>query len=266
MRGALRDLFGRTGGDQLASAIAPFGPHVQNPVRGLNDVQVVFDDHEGTAVFDEAFEGGEELGDVVEVQACGGFVADEERAFIAGLGEMGGEFDALGFATGERGGGLAEAEVAEADFVEEFQAGDEAGRLTEDANGLFDGKVEDLVDVEVLVANVEDGGLVAGSVALFADQFHVGQELHFDGNGAIALTGFAASAGDVEGEVAGGVAAALGFFGGGEEAATDIEGLDVGDGVGAGGATDGGLVDHDDIFDAFGAFETGAGHAGGFGG
>ncbi len=87
--------------------------------------------------------------------------------------------------------------------------------------------------------------LVAGAVAVFAGQFDVGEELHFDGDGAVALAGVAAAAGNVEGEVAGGEREALGLGLRGKELADEIEALDVGDGVGARRAADGGLVDED---------------------
>ena len=46
------------------------------------------------------------------MQAGGGFVEDVERSAGVAFGEFQGEFDALGFAAGEGGGGLAEADVA----------------------------------------------------------------------------------------------------------------------------------------------------------
>lgn len=54
----------------------------------------------------------QQQGDVGEVQAGGGFVEDVERSAGVTFGEFEGEFDALGFAAGEGGGGLAEADVA----------------------------------------------------------------------------------------------------------------------------------------------------------
>ena len=79
------DLFRGAGGDDLAAAGAAFGAHVDDPVGGLDDVEVVLDDEEGAAAVDELAEGGEELGDVVEVEAGGGLVEDVEGA-AAGLG------------------------------------------------------------------------------------------------------------------------------------------------------------------------------------
>ena len=127
-----------------------------------------------------------------------------------------------------------------------------AGEVDE---GLLDGHVEDVVDVFVLVLDVEDGGFVTGSVAFFAGQLDVGEELHLDGDGAVAFADVAAAAGDVEGEVAGAEAFALGVGLRGEEGADVVEGLDVGDGVGARGAADGGLVDEDDVVEVLGAGE-----------
>ena len=98
-------------------------------------------------------------------------------------------------------------------------------------------------------------GFVTGSVTFFAGEFDVGEELHLDGDGAVAFADVAAAAGDVEGEVSGAEAAALGVGLGGEEGADVVEGLDVGDGVGARGAADGGLVDEDDVVEVMGAGE-----------
>ena len=74
------DLFGGAGGDDLAAGGAAFGAEVDDPVGGLDDVEIVLDDEERAAAVDELAEGGEELGDVVEVEAGGGLVEDVEDA------------------------------------------------------------------------------------------------------------------------------------------------------------------------------------------
>ena len=63
------------------------------------------------------------------------------------------------------------------------------------------------------------------------------------------MAGLAASALDVEGETAWGIATDAGFGEGGEKLADGGEGPGVGGGVAAGGAPDGGLVDVDDLVD-----------------
>ena len=115
----------------------------------------------------------------------------------------------------------------------------------EECQRLAHGQLQHLVDVEPVVADVEDAALEARAFALLADQLDVGQELHLDGDGAVALAGFAAAAGDVEREVAGGVAAALGSGVEANSVADEVESLDVGDRIRARRAADGRLIDQD---------------------
>ena len=78
--GVRGDLLWGAGGDDLAAAAAALGAHVDDPVGGLDDVEVVFDDEERAPAFDKLLEGGKQLGDVVEVEAGGGLVEDVEGA------------------------------------------------------------------------------------------------------------------------------------------------------------------------------------------
>ena len=50
----LRDLLGRAGRDDLAAGRAALGAEVDDPVGGLDDVEVVLDDEHGVAAVDEA--------------------------------------------------------------------------------------------------------------------------------------------------------------------------------------------------------------------
>ena len=111
------DGFGRALRDDLAAGLAAFRAEINDPIGGLDDVQVVLDDDEGVAGGAELEEHFEQLGDVVEVQAGGGLVEDVERAAGRFAAQLGGELDALGLAAAEGGGGLAEANVAQADFA-----------------------------------------------------------------------------------------------------------------------------------------------------
>ncbi len=121
--------------------------------------------------------------------------------------------------------------------------------------GFLDGHVEDVVDVFAFVADVEDGGFVACSVTFFAGELDVGEELHLDGDGAVAFADVAAAAGDVEGEVPWAEAAALGVGLRGEECADIVEGFDICNWIGSRGAADGGLVDEDDVVEVVGTGE-----------
>ena len=140
------DFLRGSGGDDFASAVAAFGPHVDNPVGRLDDVQIVLDDQQRAAAIDELAEGVEELAHVVEVQTGGGLVQDIKRATSApalpfagaNVGEVSSKLDALGFAAGERGGGLAEPDVAQADLIEDCQLVEDTGVPGEEAQRLFD--------------------------------------------------------------------------------------------------------------------------------
>ena len=243
------DLFGRAVGDDLAAAFAAFGAEVDDPVGVADDVEVVLDDDDGVAEVGEAMEDVEELADVVEVEAGGGLVEEVEGAAGLALGELAGELHALGFAAGERGGGLAEVDVAEADVDEGLELGVDGGDVLEDGDGVFDGEVEDVGDGVAVELDRERLLVVAAAVADFAEDVDVGEEVHLDAALAFALAGFAAAALDVEGEAAGLVAALAGFGEHGEEVADGGEDAGVGGGVGARGAADGRLVDLDDFVD-----------------
>ena len=82
-----RDFFRRTFGYDAAAAFPTLGAKMDNPVSGLDHVEVVLDDDERASTVDELAEGGEELGDIVKMQARGGLVKDVENA--AGLGGLG---------------------------------------------------------------------------------------------------------------------------------------------------------------------------------
>ena len=127
------------------------------------------------------------------------------------------QFHALRFAAGERRGRLPQPQIAQPDIVQHLQALHQARRRVEEVHRLAHRELQHLVDVQTVVANIQNAALVARALALFADQFHVGQELHLHRDRAIALAGFAAAARNVERKVARRVAALLGFARGGEQ-------------------------------------------------
>ena len=96
----LRHLFRGARGHESAAAVAAFRAQVQDVVRGLDDLQGVFDDDHRVARIHQAVEDQEELLDVGQVEAGGGFVQDVERAAGVAFGEFQGELDALRFAAG----------------------------------------------------------------------------------------------------------------------------------------------------------------------
>jgi hypothetical protein len=108
LRGALRD--------DAATSLAAFGPQINEPVSLFDDVQIVFDDQDGVAQVHEALQNVEQFSNVIEMQAGGWFVKDINGATSLAFRKLASKFDALGFATRKRGGGLAELYVAKTDL------------------------------------------------------------------------------------------------------------------------------------------------------
>ena len=79
--GAPGDSFRRAGHDDFSAAVAAFGAEVDYVIGALYDVHIMLDDDDGVASVDEAVEDGQELADVVEVEAGGGLVEDVEGVF-----------------------------------------------------------------------------------------------------------------------------------------------------------------------------------------
>lgn len=119
--GVLSEVFWGAGGDDLAAVLTAFGAHVDNPISGFDDVEVMLDDNHGVAAVDEFAEDFEQTADVVGMEAGGRLVEDIEGLAGAAASEFGGELNALGFAAGEGGGRLAELNIAEADFLDGFE-------------------------------------------------------------------------------------------------------------------------------------------------
>jgi hypothetical protein len=67
-------------GHDLAAAVAAFGAEVDDPVGGLDDVEIVLDHHDRVALVDQLVQHFQQLGDIVEMQARRRFVEDVERA------------------------------------------------------------------------------------------------------------------------------------------------------------------------------------------
>src|SRR6185436_14482361 len=105
--------------NDLAAGVAPLRSQVDDPVGGADDVEVVLDHDQRMPGEEELAEGAHQLRHVVEVQARGRLVEQEQlRAFVAALDEVPGELEALRLAARERRHRLAEAQVLEPDVDE----------------------------------------------------------------------------------------------------------------------------------------------------
>ena len=101
-----RDLLRGSGHDDGSPALAALWAHVDDPVGVGDDVEVVLDDDHGVALVDQSLEHRQQLADVFEMQTGGRLVEDVDGPPGGAALELGGELDALGLTTGERGGRL----------------------------------------------------------------------------------------------------------------------------------------------------------------
>ena len=139
----LHHLGRRADAHDLSARISAFRPEIDQPVRRSDDVEIVLDDQQRVARRDQAPERTQELRDVVEVQAGGRLVEQEQlatllerTALVIALREVTGEFQALRFAARQRRHRLPQPQIVEAHFHQRLQrrehlalAGEELRRL-----------------------------------------------------------------------------------------------------------------------------------------
>src|SRR5689334_5037073 len=103
----LRDLLRRALSDDLSAAGSAFRSEVDDPVGGLNYIEIMFDDHDGITLVAQPVNHFQQQRDVVKMQARGRFVKNVQRATSVALAQFQRELDALGLAARQRGGRLA---------------------------------------------------------------------------------------------------------------------------------------------------------------
>lgn len=92
------DLFRSSFRHDLPAPGTPFGAEVDDPVCGFDDIQVVFNDHQRIAGIHEFVKDSEELLDVLKMQTGRWLIHDIEHIFGGSALQLGGDFQALGFA------------------------------------------------------------------------------------------------------------------------------------------------------------------------
>mgnify|MGYP003348179099 CR=1 FL=1 len=123
----------------------------------------------------------------MKMQTCGRLIKDVERAAGIALGQLQRELDALRLAAGERGRGLSQREVTEADRVECGEFVDDARDVAEKREGLADRHVEHVGDRPPVEQDLERLAVEAPSPAARARRVSVGEELHVELDRAVAL-------------------------------------------------------------------------------
>ena len=106
------NLFGSSHGHDLPTSSAPFGPQIDQPIRGLDHVQIMFDHDDRVAPIHQSIQDIQQPANVVKVQSGGRFVQQIKCLTGIDAGQLSGQFDPLRFAAGKGRGGLTERQVA----------------------------------------------------------------------------------------------------------------------------------------------------------
>src|SRR5687768_16253785 len=142
------DFLWRPSGDDRAATNSAFGPEVDDPVRRLDDVEVVLDHQDGVPAIDEAVQHFEQQPDILEVQSCRGFVEDVQGASCIPLRELGRELHALRLASRERGRALTEMDVAQSHVVQRLELLPDARLVLEERQRVLHREIQDFADVQ----------------------------------------------------------------------------------------------------------------------
>ena len=230
-----------------AASVSAFGAHVDDIVCRFDNIEVVLDDNCGIAPFDKFAEDLCQLGNIVKMEAGCRFVKNIDRLSGALAGKFCGKLDPLGFSAGKLRGGLAELDIPQADIVESLDLALDRGDILKKGQRLFDRHFKDIRDIFTLVTDLQGLTVVAFSVAYFAGNIDVRQEVHFDLDNAVSGAGLAPSALHVEGKTAFGITAGAGVLRTRKKRADQVKDAGVGRRVGTGCAPDGGLIDVDHL-------------------
>ena len=191
--------------DDGAAQVAGAGTEFDDVVGCLDDVGVVLDDIDGVAHVHHLLEQVDEVAHVLEVQAVGGFVDDEDAALSArleGLGvllEAGRHLEALQLAARQGAQRLVEVQVVQADVHHGLELLLD-GCALEELAGAAHRQVHHLGDVLAVDGVLQGLAAVAQAVACLAGGLDVVHERHLGDDDALAAAHGAAALA-VEGEV-----------------------------------------------------------------
>ena len=224
----VRKVFGGAFGYYLSPLVARARTEVYQPVRALDQVEMMFDKHDAVSGVHEAVEHPHQVRTVLERESGRRLVEDVERLPGGSLGQFCRKLHPLRFAATELGGGLSEPDVAKADIVHRLQLAFYTRDVLEVLQGLGDRHVQHLRYVRALPLYLQGLTIVTRSVANFAGNRDVRQKLHLDIDVAVAGAGFAPASLDVEREATRLVAPGAGLRNRGEQLSNWRESSSVG--------------------------------------
>src|SRR5258706_5423233 len=154
-----RHLLGSARRDNLPALVPALGAQIDQPVRGFDDVKIVFDDQQRSAALQQLAERAEELSDVVEMQTCRRFVENVEDTLIVGAAEVRCQLQALRFPAGKRCRRLPEAQVAESNFIQDSEFGNNLGYVHKKRQRFANRQLQYLVNILPVIPHFQNAAL-----------------------------------------------------------------------------------------------------------
>src|SRR5258706_896886 len=253
--GPCGDGFGRSLGDNVPAARATFGTKIDDPISGLNDIEVMLDHQKGVSGSAQLKQNLEQFCHVVEMQSSGWFIQDVRRAPGRPPAKLRGRLYTLGFATTQGRSRLAELDIAESDLRERQQWFINLRHCPEKRYCLIHGQIEDIRDIQPFVCDFQSLAIVSTAIARLTGDINRRKKMHLDLYEAIALAFFASAAFDIETKPARFVAANPRRRQSRKQIANMIEHPGISSRVATGRPADRRLVDHDNFIELLKPFQ-----------
>src|SRR5262249_47851990 len=254
--GGAHDFLGRPLRDHAAAALAAFRAQIDDPVGGLDHVEVVLDDDHGIAVVAQAMQHAQQQVYIMEMQTRRRFIQYIQGPAGVALGQFQRKLYALSLAARQGGRALPELDIAEPHIEQRLELARQHRHRAEELRRLLHGHLQHLVDVPALVADLQSLAVVALAVAHVAGDVDVRQKMHLYLQHAVARARLAAPALDVEGETSGAIATGARVGNAGEELADRREETRISGWIGARRASDRTLIDVDRLVEEIHAVDS----------
>ena len=225
----------------------PSGPRSNQSVGGLNNVKIMLNNEHRIPCIDETLQNIKKLPHIFHMQARGGLVENVERFTRLPTLQLARELYALSLAARKRGGRLAQSNVAQAHIVQRLELTRQARQVLEKLERLVDRHIEHVVHVFAAVCHLQGLAVIAHAAAHLARHINIGQEVHLDFDLAITFARLAAATAHIEAEAARRIAARLRLLRARKQRANVIPQADIRRRIRTRRATDGALVDIDNL-------------------
>ena len=135
---------------------------------------------------------------IFEVQTGGRFVEDIQCFPGIFFGQFSRQFHPLGFTSGNGCGRLSQCQITQAHILQCFQLMNDRRNMFKKLHRLVNGHIQHIINRLSFIAYFQCFAVISFSLTVFAKHIHVRQEVHFYSLHAGPLTGFTASAFDIE--------------------------------------------------------------------